>query len=109
MQKNLTRAEICWVVFAIVETLLVSEARNSGQNRFFRFARHVSAKDVGLERRLDERQPELPANHLSEQFFSQSMRIKLASPRAARLSIFFVLKSVVLHLLEGPELRTNYL
>ena len=40
-------------------------------------------------------------------FFSQSMRIKLALPQAAWLSIFFIGKSVVLHG-EGPELRTHY-
>ena len=36
------------------------------------------------------------------------MHIKLVSPQAAWLSIFFVGKSVMLHLLEGPELRTRY-
>ena len=35
------------------------------------------------------------------------MRIKLASPEAAQRSIFFVGKSVVLKLLEGPDLRTH--
>ena len=41
-------------------------------------------------------------------FFAQSTPFKLALPQAAWLSIFFVGKSVVLHLLEGPELRTHY-
>ena len=45
---------------------------------------------------------------INEHFFAQSMHIKLASPQAARLSIFFVGKSVVLHLHEGPELRMHY-
>ena len=36
------------------------------------------------------------------------MLIKLTSPQAGWLSIFFEGKSVVLHLLEGPELRTRY-
>ena len=40
--------------------------------------------------------------------FSQSKHIKLASPQAAWLSIFFVRKPVMLHLFEGPELRTHY-
>ena len=34
--------------------------------------------------------------------------IRLASPQAAWLSIFFVGNSVVLHLFEGPELRMHY-
>ena len=41
-------------------------------------------------------------------FYAQSLHIKLAWPQAAWLSIFFVGKSVVLHLLEGPELRMLY-
>ena len=36
------------------------------------------------------------------------MHIMFASPQAACLRIFFVGKSVVLHLFEGPELRTHY-
>ena len=37
-------------------------------------------------------------------FFAQSVRIKLAWPQAAQLSIhFFPGKSVVLHLCEGPD------
>ena len=36
------------------------------------------------------------------------MLIKLTSPQAGWLSIFFEGKSVVLHLLEGPELRMRY-
>ena len=43
-------------------------------------------------------------------FFAESMAIiRLASPQAARLSIFFIIgKYVVLHLHEGPELRMHY-
>ena len=41
-------------------------------------------------------------------FFTQSMLFNFALPKAAQLSIFFVGKLVVLHLLEGPELRTHY-
>ena len=41
-------------------------------------------------------------------FFVQSKQIKLSSPQAAWLSIIFVGKAIVLHLLDGPELRTHY-
>ena len=41
-------------------------------------------------------------------FFAQSKHIKLDLPQAAWLSIFFVGKSVVFHLSEGPELRTHH-
>ena len=38
----------------------------------------------------------------------QSVHIKLALSQAAWLRFFFEGKSVVLHLLEGPELRMRY-
>ena len=41
-------------------------------------------------------------------FLAQSMLIKLTSPQAGWLSIFFGRKTIMLHLLEGPELRTRY-
>ena len=41
-------------------------------------------------------------------FFTQSMCNKLALPQAGWLSIFFIGKSVVLHLCEGPESRSQY-
>ena len=40
-------------------------------------------------------------------FFAQSVHIKLALPQAALLSLFFN-RSVVLHLLKGPELSMHY-
>ena len=42
-------------------------------------------------------------------FYAQSVGIKLASPQAARLSmyIFLIGKSVALHLHEGPDLRNT--
>ena len=41
-------------------------------------------------------------------FVAPSLRIKLALPQTARLSIFLIGKSVALHLREGPEIRTHY-
>ena len=41
-------------------------------------------------------------------FFAQSVNIKLASPQATKLSLFFIEKYLVLHLLEGPELRVHH-
>ena len=41
-------------------------------------------------------------------FFAQSMHIKLALPQGAWLSVFFIGKSEVLHLHQGPELRMYY-
>ena len=46
--------------------------------------------------------------YYANDFFAQSMHIKLALTQAAWLSIFFVGKSVVFHLLDGPELRTHF-
>ena len=40
-------------------------------------------------------------------FFSQPINIKLALPQAAQLNEHFIGKSEVLHLHEGPELRTH--
>ena len=46
---------------------------------------------------------------LDSSFFAQSANIKLNLSQAARLSIyFFIGKSVVLQLHEGPELRMDY-
>ena len=36
-------------------------------------------------------------------FFAQSVRIELALPQAAQLSLYFKGKSAVLHLCEGPD------
>ena len=40
--------------------------------------------------------------------FAQYLLIKLALPQAAQLSLVLIGKSVVLHLLEEPELMTHY-
>ena len=41
-------------------------------------------------------------------FFAQSVNIKRASPQATQLSLFFYGKILVLHLLQGPELRVHH-
>ena len=41
-------------------------------------------------------------------FFARSAHIELDLAQAALLTIFSIGKYVVLHLLEGPELRTHY-
>ena len=41
-------------------------------------------------------------------FFGKSLHFKLALPQAAWLSMNFTGKSEVLHLYEGPDLRTHY-
>ena len=44
---------------------------------------------------------------LALKFFAQSERIKLSLPQAARLHLFLIGKSVVLHLHEGPYQRNT--
>ena len=48
------------------------------------------------------------SSYISPNFFAQSACIKIASPQAARIRIFFIGKPVVWHLLEGSELRTHF-
>ena len=48
------------------------------------------------------------SSYISPDFFAQSTCIKIASPQAARIRIFFIGKPVVWHLLEGSELRTHF-
>ena len=52
-------------------------------------------------------QSDLDKEAKSHYAYAHYMRMKIALPQAARLRIFFE-KTVLLHICEGPELRTHY-
>ena len=74
---------------------LSCESNEKSQNDFFRWSSKVLLLLLQAHGRL--------------KIVSQYMHVKLASPQAAQPRLFFFLgKSVVLHLHEGPELRMHF-
>ena len=51
------------------------------------------------------RKEKMEENSFQQNFFAQSVRIKLGWAQAAKLSIFLIGLYVVLHLCEGPDYR----